>query len=178
MSSTDSPAAQVVSHTNKEAVPEDHEPIPGDKGKKQVPFEKQLQAENDRLNHELELRVPTLLFKNPTFHHGVNTTVRRAGKYSDGIVGYTLPVAHADDPDNFLLGAYINRVRDYESLAALPQYVYDDEHDGECQTHEGLLKAMRSAYGGEFSETEPVTVIWFTPTSVSEAESDAQRFNG
>lgn len=99
-----------------------------------------------------------ILFGNLCFRKGVNVTVRRGVKWhgAEGIYK-----ARASDPkikgdtEIIVIGTDIHR------LTEIPAASLRWEHDPDCISYDGLLKAMRRAYGDEFSPLEYVTVIFF-----------------
>jgi hypothetical protein len=99
-----------------------------------------------------------LLFKNPVFHTGVNSTCRRGTKWSgaSGNVAFS-----ATDSDRLIGVANVL----YTKTLRMTDISLDDiatNHDPECRSWVGLFKEMESIYPN-FSKREIVTIIYFEP---------------
>ena len=90
-----------------------------------------------------------------------NYTVRLGPTYYDeGKLGDKfLLVPVKPSLDTMANGCLIATVRELVKghFSCIPQYVYTKEHDPACRTEEGLIEAMRAAYGQAFNpEDDPV----------------------
>lgn len=105
-----------------------------------------------------------LLFKNPVFYLGkVNTTVRLGDKWLNAVkVGDELEVYETGRETVVIGRAVVENVSYFDHFGGVPINVLRLEHDPECHSYEGLVKAMVRAYGPEFNENNPVTVVFFS----------------
>lgn len=112
-----------------------------------------------------------LLFENPVFHTGINSTVRRGIKWASFVgqrvyIHPALPSTSLIRVDGIsynklyagcpiILKAVIKRFKDitFEDIQT--------EHNPECVTKEGLIKAMIRIYGNKFSENDICTILYF-----------------
>jgi len=97
----------------------------------------------------------TILFRNPTFHSGINVTVRRGIKWAEthGRVVAQGTVDKIYTPLNILRTKVIR-------FCDITQGDMDNEHDPDCRNYHGLWAEMACAYHG-FDEQEIVTVVYF-----------------
>lgn len=117
---------------------------------------------------------PVMLFSNPTFHPGLNITVRRGRKWAHSIAnwGNLALVARdteGDTPDIPILAVDslvlpFSALRDDGPASALLRF----EHDPKCHNYYNLLRVMREMYppptptsAGQFKESDIVTVVFF-----------------
>lgn len=106
-------------------------------------------------------------FAYPTFHPGLNVTVRRGSKWHhrlrsemERIESPTLTLTTLDDYA-MVSSCEVLFLRTYE-LREIPQAVLDLEHDKSCHTLDGLMDELCSVYDGEaISSADLVTVIGF-----------------
>lgn len=99
-----------------------------------------------------------ILFKKPTFHYGLNITVRKGEKWAKLRRGDIVRLTDADTANTVAVG-------EVEAVATLPFYWLQDynleaEHDPNCRTVEGLLKEMERVYDGDFTTDDQVTLIY------------------
>lgn len=101
-----------------------------------------------------------LEFLNPTFKSGLNFTVRLGTKWKCRI--------NPDDIVSVPKGLAQIRKIYVCKLADIPTEVYENEHDNQCSTFEGLIKVLKTAYfeelkdfNGEQLEETTVTCIGF-----------------
>ena len=107
-----------------------------------------------------------LKFKNPVFHDGVNTTVRRGVKWSiadEPEFGY--PIIDTNDPvTDDGKDKIIGFAKPVDVKVVRMCDISDDmirfEHDPKCRTYNGLLDVMKETYNN-FSDKEIVTVLTF-----------------
>lgn len=106
----------------------------------------------------------TLLFLNNRHHPGENVTVRKGRKWSDRLeVGehVTLAATNGDSPCQYAAVVGLLRCR----LADCPPALLALEHDPSCRTLEGLLEALRAAYGRDLCDEQllgsEVTVVLY-----------------
>ena len=105
----------------------------------------------------------TLLFKNPVLRKGLNVTIRKGNKwmketeiedelniYETGNEGLHQRLAHGKIIGKALIPYLL-----------IPEHWLGFEHDSSCENLQGLLKAMKTAYGETFSSEEYVTVVIF-----------------
>lgn len=102
----------------------------------------------------------TLEFLNPVFRSGLNLTVRRGDKWKKANPGDPLHIVKTGETDGrlgFVEDVIVTRFSSLNRYADLLQY----EHDPECQNVEGLIKAMKRAYGDAFSTDDQVILLLF-----------------
>jgi hypothetical protein len=101
-----------------------------------------------------------LKFGNPTFHPGVNVTVRNGLKW-DMLVDQ-LPkdvvIAGADDAP-IGRGKIIGKM--VIPFQSIPEEILKMEHDETARNFDGLKAAMKTAYGRDWSSSDVVTVLFF-----------------
>jgi len=109
----------------------------------------------------------TLRFLKPEFRKGLNYTVRLGDKWRHTDINEMVWIETTGIGKSINAVAQIQRVI-YCRLAELPQEVLDKEHDPECHTWEGLLRAMQAAYPDDFKDKDgeeieclPVTCMGF-----------------
>lgn len=98
-----------------------------------------------------------LLFKNPQFKEGTNSTVRRGVKWD------VTPKSEINiyDADTNVMFGYALNVRSYViSFQDLKAEDLKNQHDERTRTPLGLLQVMQEVYPG-FRDTEIVTVLEF-----------------
>lgn len=95
---------------------------------------------------------------NPVYRKGIQNTIRNGLKWSEVPIGQGLLLAKTGGPivvEATVVGSLYMRARD----------VVDDiiklNHDPAAQTRDGLYRAMRLAYGEEWSDDSFVTVLFF-----------------
>lgn len=96
-----------------------------------------------------------LLFANPVFSKGVNTTVRRGDKYAT-LAG---DVSLLDTEGNLVGIGNVTGVT-VKPFNELDKRELRINHDPACRTKEGLLAVMQQVYPG-FVETETISVVFF-----------------
>lgn len=101
----------------------------------------------------MNIHLPKLLFQNPNFHSGVNLSVRRGVKWSLEKLAIV-----ADLQGNKI--AEVELETRVVRFCDLKDSDVSGEHDPECRTYAGLLKAMKDIYPG-FDEREIVTLVYF-----------------
>lgn len=99
-------------------------------------------------------------FLSPTFQFGLNYTVRLGLKWADLRPGDKIQLAQTNGP--VFHEATVEQIF-LTKFNWLPQVVFDFEHAPAARTPEGLIEAMRAAYGDAFKLDSIVTVIGFTP---------------
>ncbi len=102
----------------------------------------------------------TLLFKNPTFHKGVNVTVRDGLKW-DMIVDQLPKSVPFGETDGEVLGTAMIIGKMVMPASTVPDEVLSLEHDESCRSLEGLIEGMQRAYGESWSPSNTVTVLFF-----------------
>ncbi len=107
-----------------------------------------------------------LLFGTPTFHDGLNITVRAGDKWAKLLVlGDTIElraVSMDGSPGDLVhpTDAEIIGVRAFASLIDIPPRLLRHQHDPTCIDRFGLLKAMEAVYP-DYDARAQVTVIAF-----------------
>jgi hypothetical protein len=110
------------------------------------------------MKHKLE-------FLNPTFHKGLNVTVRLGNKwYKNAHVQDEIQICRADSNMPLAEGVIVGLK--YVNFKEITIRDLLNEHDPECRTPGGLAFAMMGAYD-EFSLDDDVTVIEFEIQKVS-----------
>lgn len=98
-----------------------------------------------------------ILFRNPTFHNGLNVTVRNGfGWFFKTAIGDELALSGKN-------GAITNGLivgRMIMPFKRIPENILQFEHDPSCRNFAGLLAEMKRVYPG-FSEENSVTVLLF-----------------
>lgn len=102
----------------------------------------------------------SLEFLNPTYHDGLNVTVRRGEKwYLQARVGDTVCLCKTGENHSPLAVGMIVGLK-YEPFLSIRKDDLTFEHDPTCTDIDGLMRAMTNAYP-DFKETERVTVMSF-----------------
>jgi len=99
-----------------------------------------------------------LLFGTYAFRKGINVTVRRGLKWFGASGVYKAKPTDErikDSTDIIILGT------DIYKCSEMPAITLRWEHDPKCCCFDGLVDAMREAYGDDFNIFEYVTVIYF-----------------
>lgn len=101
-----------------------------------------------------------ILFKNATFHRGLNCTVRSGLKHTlelrPGDVLRLVDVATKQPAEH----AAVIAVSTFNGIVTLPTIVYEFEHDPYCKSQGQLALVLDEMYGKEWID-QPLTVIWF-----------------
>lgn len=101
-----------------------------------------------------------LLFLNPTFHPGLNVTVRDGNKWQKAHIGDTLRIKKTGS-DKVIYNATVTG-RAYVPFKLIPQEWLAYEHDPACRTRDGLLQnGMLPAYP-DFNEEQYVIILLFS----------------
>lgn len=107
-----------------------------------------------------------LLFKNPVFSTGRNTTVRRGVKWAVATPSeFGFPVVDTNDQttadgNTKIIGFADNVTCIVKKFDDIQDYELRNEHDTECRTRNGLFNVMCRTYGG-FDGSEIVTLMHF-----------------
>lgn len=96
----------------------------------------------------------TIRFNRFVFHGGVNVTVRRGSKTYPADV---LLVSN-NTTDRPIRARVLNDKRHVCRFCDIPARIIELEHDPDCRTYSGLLRAMEEAYPG-FKPDEQVTCV-------------------
>ena len=103
------------------------------------------------------MELKKLLFSNPTFHDGINVTVRSGYKWADAL-GEIVEVSDAEQTQEpemaHVLGVLTTK------LNTIPESILAQEHDPKCKTLEGITEVMKDIYG-DIADDAPVTVLFF-----------------
>lgn len=94
-------------------------------------------------------------FQNPVFREGLMQTIRKGDKRTSE--GY-MTLTNGDDKKVGVGYVYMSYMWKFDHI---PIEEIRLSHDPNCQTREGLLKAMKTFYLG-FKESDWVTIIFFT----------------
>jgi len=100
-----------------------------------------------------------LNFLNPTWHRGMNTTVRRGDKwFLRAGTDDSVSIHQTGEDEAIAMGTVVStRYCDFGEVTLRDLW---EHHDRECGTPQGLLHAMVQSYPG-FKSDESVTVIRF-----------------
>jgi len=108
-----------------------------------------------------------LLFKNPTFHDGLNWTCRKGSKWFDvDCPPEGFPVIDTNHSDK-VLGFAHSEYRTFSKFREIKNSDFSKQHDPNCRNYDDLLKEMQKLYPG-FTEEYEVTIIFFEFVPVSE----------
>ncbi|WP_108484577.1 hypothetical protein [Oceaniglobus ichthyenteri] len=96
-------------------------------------------------------------FVNPTFHSGLNITVRHGDRWTKlARIGDRLQIAGREGEIQApLVGMFYSDLRD------IPQAFLDLEHDGDARTHAGLKTILDQIYGPTQDGERMVTTLFF-----------------
>ena len=100
--------------------------------------------------------VGVMNFKKPVFHPGMNTTVRRGGKWADLKPGMLLRIA----VDGGTIDVPVCRVL-LSKFGYLHEADVRDEHDPACRSLTGLLDEMCRCYHGFGLQDDIVAVTFY-----------------
>jgi hypothetical protein len=99
-----------------------------------------------------------LKFRNLTFNKGLNLTVRRGDElYSNMSHDWMFKILNEKGEEYARAKIMVLKLRRFNELT---DEELEYEHDPNCRTVEGLLKAMKGYYP-DFREDEEVTLIFF-----------------
>ena len=117
-----------------------------------------------------------LLFKNPVFADGAQSTVRLGTKWRDdlrGEVGKRVPVADTESGEVVGQATILGTI--YGKYSTVANISTGCQHDEDCRDIKGLNAAMERAYGDKFNpDTAGVTVVFFTLSKNEPESSDAE----
>src|SRR5690606_33462506 len=96
-------------------------------------------------------------FVNPTFHSGLNITVRHGDCWTKlARIGDRLQIAgRTGEIQAPLIGMFYCDLRD------IPQGILDLEHDADARTHAGLKRILDEIYGPTEDGDRMVTTLFF-----------------
>lgn len=102
-----------------------------------------------------------LFFLNPQLHFGVNVTVRNGRKWDTLVDKLPFQVVIKKTGDDAVL--YQAEIVGKMILPCneIPEDILLLEHDDNCTDSEGLVLAMKRAYGEDWQENSEVTVLFF-----------------
>jgi len=103
-------------------------------------------------------------FFNPTFHEGINITVRRGGKeYVNETEFGNYVYSHESDPIGFMHIEFCWQMR----FVDIENEDIERQHDAQCRNIDGLYNRMTQLYPG-FDAREIVTILAFKFTPFAE----------
>jgi hypothetical protein len=110
-----------------------------------------------------------LKFGNPTFHGGLNVTVRLGTKWYENFAeGNTDPSllepisVDLADVSGFKVGNGLIEAVDVGYFHNIPQSILDLEHDESCRTLNGLYQELKKCYGNNFHAGSLVSIVYFS----------------
>jgi hypothetical protein len=126
-------------------------------------MEEEERLANEQASDRMQ-RAPELDFLNGVHHPGENVTVRRGYKWANRKIGELVRLT-TEGKDTGMF-AFIRKI------IIKPFWMIEDseiqkEHDSECRTKEGLLAAMKKAYG-DFRQTEPCVLLTYEPVEMGD----------